>query len=128
LNQSHHYWSNWIDDDNDLWDPLADEIDNEMRDLMARNISTIQSDRTLIDGILDDGALAETESIGILDDEDGDGDIYWSTHDEDGKTLGDDETLIDKNGDPCNPFPDGIESEMNSLMARRISMILSNII
>jgi hypothetical protein len=63
LSQNRQYQSNWIDDDDDLWDPLTDEIEDEMRDLVDKN------QLTLDDGIPNDRTLDKSESSGILDDD-----------------------------------------------------------
>jgi hypothetical protein len=75
LSWNHQYWSNWINDG--LCDDWTDEIEDEMSDLVIGNISMVLSGRTLIDRTFDmsdgfqfDEILDESESLGILDEED----------------------------------------------------------
>jgi hypothetical protein len=64
LSENRQYQSNWIDDGDGPWDPLTDEIEDEMRDLVVKKISMILSGRSpdidgfQIDGVqIDDGSL-----------------------------------------------------------------------
>jgi hypothetical protein len=85
-----------LDGGGNLYESDGDEICTEDKNLLTLD------DGILNDGILNDGIPDKSESSGILDNEDD-------------RNLEDDETLIDKNDDPCDPFDDKMDMEMEGL-------------
>jgi hypothetical protein len=94
LSQSRQYWSNWIHDGDDLWGPLTAEIEDEMKDFVAR------ADRT--QGIVDQIDYRTDNQDCNLTLEDGESN--GRTPFEDDKTL--DDRILGDNGGTLDEIDD----------------------